>query len=46
MKNHTRISTMLLAATVLLIAVFMTGCTELLAPSDITPLGGRYANQI
>lgn len=37
MKNHTRIITMLLAATVLLIAVFMTGCTELLASSDITP---------
>lgn len=37
MKNHTRIITMLLAATVLLIAVFMTGCTELLVSSDITP---------
>ena len=38
MKNHRRITVLLIAA-VLLVSVFMTGCTSLTEPKDSTPSG-------
>ena len=39
MRNHKKTITMLLTAAVLLVAVFMTGCTSLTEPKNSTPSG-------